>query len=403
MTELDPTDIWSWWRIAKDNPGLIGTDMLPIDPEDPRAGYYRVRPKSGNWEPVCIIPDEEGRNELFAERNGKPWPRNRMSDLWLWCCRNPIEYEDYQRALDGGGWADEPDLPIGTGAKDEIGDPLDALVVEFDSEAQQARDILAEPIRDKPTADRAAIMASRLLGIARRADKLHEIEKAPHLKAGRMVDEKWRDIRDQPAELARALKRGQDGYLKEQERIERERVAAAQREASRLRAEAEEARRRAEAERRRAEEEAARVRDAAARAAREAAAKAQAEVDAEKRAKMRAEAEAIQFRADAEAERIAEQAHRDADAAEAEAGAAVSEAMAAQREAVFRNPSAGRTGQKTKLVTYTFAEITDDMALFEAVRGHQMVRELLQKLADASAKIGMPLPGTITRQERRAQ
>ena len=403
MTELDPTDIWSWWRIAKANPGLIGTDMLPIDPEDPRAGYYRVRPKSGNWEPVCIIPDEEGANQLFAERNGRPWPANRMSDLWLWCCRNPIEYEDYQRALDGGGWADEPDLPIGTGSMSEVADPHDALLLEFDSEAPQARDILAEPIRDKVIADRAAIMASRLLGIARRADKLHEIEKAPYLQAGRRVDEKWRDIRDQPAELAKKLKRAQDGYLKEQERIERERVAAAAREAARLRAEAEEARRRAEAERRRAEEEAARVRDAAARAAREAAARAQAEEDKEKRARMQAEAEAIQRRADAEAERIAEQAHRDADAADAEAGAAVSEAMAAQREAVFRNPSAGRTGQKTKLVTRTFAVIEDDMALFGAVRGHPMVKELLQKLADASAKIGMPLPGTRVEQERRAQ
>jgi hypothetical protein len=32
-----------------------------------------------------------------------------------------------------------------------------------------------------------------------------------------------------------------------------------------------------------------------------------------------------------------------------------------------------------------------------------MVKELLQKLADASAKIGMPLAGTRVEQERRAQ
>jgi hypothetical protein len=403
MTELDPTDIWSWWRIAKDNPGLIGTDVLPIDAEDPRAGYYRVRPKTGNWEPVCIIPDEDGGNVLHAERSNRPWPANRMSDLWLWCCRNPVEYEDFLQALDGGGWADEPDLPIGTGAKEEVGDPLDALLIEFDSEASQARDILAKTITEKAVADRAAIMASRLLGIARRADKLHEIEKAPFLKAGRMVDDKWRDIRDQPAELAKRLKRGQESYLKELERIERERVAAAAREAARLRAEAEEASRRAERERLRAEAEAARVREAAVRAGREAAAKAQAEVDAEKRAKMEAEAELIRQATEAEAERLAEIAHREADAAEAEAGVAISGALAAGRDAVFHNPQAGRTGQKTKLVTRTYAVIEDDFALFQAVREHPMVKELLQKLADASAKIGMPLAGTRVEQERRAQ
>ena len=430
VRELDPSDLWSWWRLALDDPTRIGEEPLIIHPSEPHCGYYRVLVKGRGWEAVGIYPDPDRGNQLYAERDGKAVPTNKQEDLWVWCCRNPISFEAYERALSGGGWEDEPPPSPGMGDRREAADPLDALQIEFDALAADARDLLEEPIRRKPEADKAAIMASRMLSVKRRADTMHDVEKAPILKQGRDIDAKYAPLREDSAALAKLLKEHQQAWLDEEERKERERVAAAKREDERLRREAAEAEQRARAERERAAREARRVQEEAARVKREAEERerrATEEAERAKRAAERAkseearrialesaraaeqervrlatEAATIKRRADAEAARLAEEAQRAADAAEAEAGAKISESLAARRETVFVNPSAGRIGQKTKMTTYTKAEIIDIDVLFAAIKGYDEVKEWLQKLADKAAKSGFPLPGTKIVKERRA-
>lgn len=401
--ELDPTDIWAWWRLAKEDPTRIGTPPLIVHPSEPHCGYYRVLPKGGNWEAVGIYPAEEGSNQLYMERSGKTVPRDRFEDLWVWCCRQPVEFEDYQRAIDGGGWEDEAPKAQGTGAIPETAEPIDALTVEFDGELAVAREMLAEPIREKPQADRAAQVAVRLMSISNRATKLHDVEKAPILRKGREIDDKWRNLMEGAADIGRKLKKHQEAFLKELERIERERVLAAQREAERKRQEAAEALRKAEEEKRRAAEEAERIRRAAVRAAQEAAERAKAEQDAAARAKAEQEAEEVRRRAAERADELIEQAARQADTAEVAAGQAVAEMLAAERATTFVNPSAGRTRAKVSLTTVTLAVVDDWVELFKAVQDRPEVREFLQKIADSAARGRNPLPGTHIVTDRRAR
>jgi hypothetical protein len=236
MTIVDP---WEKWRAALANPRQIGSGKLVVHPSEPWTGFFRVRRKDGNWEPVQFWQDDLGL--WYATRSGKPVDPDRIVDLFQWAVRQPISELAFDRATAGNGWADEPERTPGIGDNSGEADPFDALNIEWLGEKELVEGFLKIPITSKDEADRAAIWATRLNGIAKRADKLHGDEKAPVIVAGRRVDSKWRELREQPSGMAILLKRHQDKWLREQERLERERVAAAAVEAERLRIEAEEA------------------------------------------------------------------------------------------------------------------------------------------------------------------
>jgi hypothetical protein len=232
-------DPWQWWQTACAHPEWIGTEKLPIHEGEPEQGFFRVRRKAGQWEAVQFWKD--AFNLWHATRDGVTVESDRIADLWLWACRAPISEEAFDRAIAGKGWIDEPPAAPGIGDNIREADPHDALQIEWLGEKENAEAFLKEPIADKAAADRAAIWARRLKDIANKADDLHRVEKQPSLDEGRRVDDRWRELRDGPAELSKELKRHQTKFLQEEDRKERARVAAAKAEADRLRREAEEA------------------------------------------------------------------------------------------------------------------------------------------------------------------
>lgn len=231
------TDPWDKWRGALADPHKIGFGHLRID-EEPWTGFFRVRRKGADWEPVQFWQDDFGL--WHARRSGRVVDAERIPELWLWACRQPISEEAFDRATNGNGWADEPEHPPTIGHNTEA-DEFDALTIEFLGEKELADEFLKTPISNADEADRAAIWAKRMADIAKRADTLHGNEVAPLIVARRKVDSKWRELREQPTGYKVLLKRHQDKWLNEQERLERERVAAAAKEAERLRIEAAEA------------------------------------------------------------------------------------------------------------------------------------------------------------------
>ncbi|MCM2294778.1 hypothetical protein NAC44_20845 [Allorhizobium sp. BGMRC 0089] len=324
--------VWSWWQNA------LAGNIGPIHDGCPEQGYYRTRFKDKPWEPVAIWLED---GKWYAMRGDRQVD---AADIWTWCCRNPISYEAYTKAIEGGGWDDEPEAPaIGHNLPS---DPFEALQVEFASEKEQAEAFLKKPITTKSDADRAAIWSKRLSTIAKKATDLHKVEKQPHLDAGREVDNKWRDLKEAPDALSKKLKRHLDAYLQEEARKERERQAAA-------RAEAERIQREADAARVAAEQASARNDNLAAEAA-------------------------------AEAERLAQQA------------------AAAERDALARNASAGRTGAKVSLRTFIFAEITDYDALLMVLKDRAEIREVVESLANRAARSGVELAGMSIKSEQRA-
>ncbi len=333
----------SFWQAALDNPGEIGKS-LPVSDGDYHYGFFRVRKKDGPWEPVCFFVPE-GEDNFVALRNGA-FVKD-IGSLWIWAVREPITHEAYENAIDGKGWEDEPPTrPIMSDDNLKEADDLDALRIEYLGEKELAEEFLKTPIKTQADADRASIWAKRLSEIAGKAEAFHKVEKAPSLAEGRRVDEKWRELKEDPKALSTKLKRHQDAWLNEQARIEQERQRKAREEAERIRRAAEDAERKA--------------------------------------AETTGQSDADAALARNEAERLAEQAKE------------------AARQAEARAVTAGRTGAKTSLRTFVSAEITDYDALLMALKDREEIKEIVQSLANRAAKAGVALAGMKIVEERRA-
>lgn len=331
------SDQYAWWRAALEDSSRIGK-ILPVHEGDPQPGFYRKRKhKDGPFIPVAIWMDDSGH--MLAQIDGQPGD---AVDIWTWCCREPVSYDDYKGYMDGKGWPDEAPPTAGHNQPPESDDPHENLAREFEQEREQAEQFLKEPIKDRTRADMAASWSKKLATIAKKATDLHKVEKQPHLDAGRDVDDKWRDLKEEPKSLSTRIKRALDDFLREEDRKEQERQRKAAEEAARKQREADEA--------------------------------------AQK---------AMSDGQDAEAAKRAE--------------IAAQEAEHAKREAERKDGgSAGRTGAKVSLRTFVSAKITDyDKALI-ALKDHPEMKALVEQLANRAVRAGHSLEGVERVEEKRA-
>lgn len=329
---LRSVERWRWWRTAVSNPSAIGSAALPVHESEPHQGYYRTRSKDGPWEPVAIYYPEES-DDLVAFRNGR---EVRPEDVWTFCCRNPIEYEAYQRAIAGDGFDDEPPA---IGHNSGNSDPFEVIRQELAGEIETASEFMSAEVTTQAQADKAGIWAKRMTDLAKRADIERVTEKEPHLAASRAVDDKWRDPIATAKDWAAKLKRHVEPFLIAQKRAEEERQRKAREEAEAAQRAAAEAARKAQE----SDQQSERERDAAAR----------------------------------EAERLAEQARQAA--AEAEA----------------RKVNAGRTGARVSVRVEKVGVVTDyakAAAALVAMKHKDMI-ETIDKLAQRAAKSGMAFDG----------
>lgn len=323
---------YEFWRKALKDPTKIGTD-LPVHENDPQPGFYRMKNRHGDMVPVAIWINGAGETVARVSDRMHDFP----SEVWTFCCRNPIEEQVYRGVIAGGSWPDSPPENPGIG-HNMPDDPFEALKAELEGEVEIARDLLKKPVENSDDADKVANFANRVSAINKKADELFTVEKRPHLEAGRAVDEKWRPVRETAKVLASQLKAHVEKFLKEERERERERQRIAAEDAA--------------AKRRAAEE-----------AAKKAADVSPNPDDPEMIARQQ------------EAERLKE------------------EALKAEREAAERRVQAGRTGSKVSLRTVKSARIVDYDKLVEALKGRDEMKELVQSLANRSARSGVDLPG----------
>lgn len=234
-------DPWKWYFAALKDPSEIGKSLIATT--TPEQGYFRARSKGGQWEPVAIYYPE-GSDQLVAYRGGKEVIPD---EIWTWCLRQPITYEQYQKAMAGDGFDDEPPAPVGHNSGET--DPFDAIRLEMIGEAETADEFLKSEVKTQEQADKAGIWAKRFTDLAKRADAEREREKAPHLQAGRDVDDKWRPLVGDAKDKAAALKKHVEAFLIARKREEEARARKAREEAETLRRMAEEATREAKDER----------------------------------------------------------------------------------------------------------------------------------------------------------
>lgn len=325
---------WAWWQAALE--GNVG----PMHEGQPEQGYYRTRFKGGQWEPVALWHENGQWHAMRGERMVD------AADAWNFCRTHPVSYEAYQKAIEGAGWDDEPPAP--TIGHNLPSDPFEALNLEYQAEKELAAELLKKEVKTEDQASQVAILSKRVSAVTKKATDLHKVEKQPHLDAGRAVDDKYRYLKEDPADLSKQLKRHLDAYLLEQQRIERERQEAARREEERLRREAEEIARKA--------------------------AEADQKSDSERQAAI-------------DRARQLEQ-----------------EAAAKAKEAEAKNASAGRTGARVSLRTFVDAKVNDYQAAATALvlMKHPDILAVIDQLAKRAVTAGQSLPGVERVETQRA-
>jgi len=207
---MTDSDLWTFWRRALQAPGLIGSKELPIHPDLPEIGFYRLFSKAKDrWQTCAFFISDDADEMLCCHVDGRLVEQLKMGDVWHRCCRHPISYAAYQDAIQGNGFADEPPPPaLGHNLSVDL---AEQLKWEFEAEEAVARDLMDREL-SQDIADQLAILSKRLSGIRQRADLEHTKEKRPHLEAGRAVDDRWR-FRDGVTETVTLLKKHLQPWL----------------------------------------------------------------------------------------------------------------------------------------------------------------------------------------------
>lgn len=177
----------------------------PMSADDPQCGFYRVR-RGDIWVPVAVWPLP---NAGFGFKIGREIVNtNTGIAQWHWYAENPITEAEYRRvAEDGLDWSDA--------------DPVVAALIAKPSEVVEMREKIVAAAAGVPAyakiesdeADVRALSLRNLLNeLASGADKAREAEKAPHLKAGREIDAKYKPLIDQARDAAGKIKKARDDW-----------------------------------------------------------------------------------------------------------------------------------------------------------------------------------------------
>lgn len=229
---------YTYWQNA------LAGNFGPVHDSDPQPGFYRKRTgKAAGYVPVAIW-EQDGK--ILALVDGKEAD---AAEIWTYVCKYPILEEWYRARMVGQRWPDESaavteSLAHVTDTNNPPTDEAEILKGQIEAAATGAAEYA--DINSDETASKAQSLRSRLLELSGQADKIREIEKKPHLEAGKAIDAKFQPLvkmAKSAADLIReALGQHETRKAREAERIRREQ------EEERLRAEREATKARAEAE-----------------------------------------------------------------------------------------------------------------------------------------------------------
>lgn len=194
---------WKYYQHA-----MKGQDF-PIHPHHAPIGFFRKwnRHKDKSW-PVAIWEDQGKKYAQIGDwkvidLSTPEAEQDFIHDTFQWCSRNAIDYKLYEH------WKKHRDWPAETGAGAVIeaskavrgiGDNSGAdPAVEHETFVDQVRAALAgvkalSNVTSDEQAAEASSLRNRLTELAGEGAKKHEVEKKPHLDAGREVDQRWNPI-----------------------------------------------------------------------------------------------------------------------------------------------------------------------------------------------------------------
>jgi hypothetical protein len=212
MRPEKPNNLYLWWTMALD--GIeIGGPNLPIDLNSPQPGFYRMR-RGGHFEPVAIFPDDDD-DVMIALVGGEGNAQSHEADdrVWLRCCTNPVTEEAYRHAFKTGHWADVHPAILDHFPAIAYGSERETVAAEVGKRSHEAEEYQTLGVASDLGAEAAQSLRAKILELVKEADLKREIEKRPHLEAGRRVDEAWRDIIAGGREAAKIISRVVGSYL----------------------------------------------------------------------------------------------------------------------------------------------------------------------------------------------
>lgn len=187
---------WAWHAAALANPKQIGKTLIVTT--TPEEGWFRTKSKEGPWEPVVIWQDGETWNALQGIEPDRKAVH--ADDVWTWCCRYPISFEEYERVAEQGAEWSDVDSVVHAQRKgppkpgDNSGDRSESEMLADDIKASLDQLRQYKAIKDDEMAGKLQSLRARLNELSGKADKVREAQKRPHLEAGKAIDAEWQPL-----------------------------------------------------------------------------------------------------------------------------------------------------------------------------------------------------------------
>jgi len=189
--EPAPPDPWAYWQSR-----LEGIP-LPMHPDDPQAGFYRIPRKEHygarrTFTPVAYWPGENG--QLNCRVGDTDVPPMTAMEIWTRVGNHPVTEEAYRAVAERGEpWPDEHELvPMGHNLPPENLHSFEGLTDAVENLAREALVRLdGPPIEDQDEADRLANLADRLAELWKKAEELRKAERREHDEALKAIQQKW--------------------------------------------------------------------------------------------------------------------------------------------------------------------------------------------------------------------
>lgn len=237
MTEITQKTEYDWFKAA-----LAGKNP-PVHDGVVQSGRFRKKMKDGPAVAVAIWRDWANGGTIMASYDlkayrcdklaeptvgpdGKPRQTNyqRLAESWPFLSKAPIAPGLYDAFYDTGctKWPDESQAgaDMRAAAEAEKTNKAAAVTYQFAADTwegvkerldkfkpQALAMIAAGAATDQISSDIAADLKNTFLALQTTAEKLHKAEKEPHLTAGRLVDARWKPLKDDPEALKNSLAR----------------------------------------------------------------------------------------------------------------------------------------------------------------------------------------------------
>lgn len=204
----------------------LAGDFLPIDPNIPEAGCYRIR-RGGlpGWDAVQIwhvVDQRTGEVQSRTTRNGVAC---RPQIVWPQCAERPVSTTAYKRFADTGKWPDEVAQEAIPEGGNFVGAPEHekflAAITALEADAIGWFELIGSAIKTQEHADKAANYAEQFLRWEQRSVDAAKKAKEPFKKEVDNLNRAWSPIESKARDAKLAIKQSWlRPYLIERQRKE---------------------------------------------------------------------------------------------------------------------------------------------------------------------------------------